>query len=190
MRNLAGILAQRKLTRTIIATLSIAGTRYRWLQPATKSWLIPSAQDPPTELDAKSLTWSNTRGPRTILYNLTVPLVRKNVDFSLFDLSPDQLTRTRCKDPQRYLALGELKGGIDPAGADEHWKTAGTALSRIREAFSARGATPCTFAVFAAIVPNMAQEIWHELEQGTLNNAANLTNPNQVASMCRWLVRL
>ncbi|HAJ78349.1 MAG TPA: hypothetical protein DCO75_01135, partial [Fibrobacteres bacterium] len=32
----------------------------------------------------------------------------------------------------------ELKGGIDPAGADEHWKTAKTAIDRIVSAFKKR----------------------------------------------------
>ena len=190
MRNLGGVLAQRKLTRTITATLALAGTPYRWLHPATSAWLAPTPQDPPTELDVKGLTWSNARGARTILYNRTVPLVKKNVDFCLFDVSPDQLPPKSYKRPQLYLALGELKGGIDPAGADEHWKTAMTALLRIREAFSAQSASPHTFAVLAAIAKNMAREIWDQLEQGTLTNAANLTNPDQVASLCRWLVEL
>jgi hypothetical protein len=34
------------------------------------------------------------------------------------------------------IALGELKGGIDPGGADEHWKTAQAAFNRIRQAFT------------------------------------------------------
>jgi type II restriction enzyme len=38
-----------------------------------------------------------------------------------------------------------LKGGIDPAGADEHWKTAGSALLRIKRAFQAEGLAPATF---------------------------------------------
>lgn len=190
MRNLGGVLAQRRLTRTIMATLALAGTPYQWLQPATKAWRTPTPQEPPAEIPVRGLTWSNAGGARTMLYNLTVPLVKKNVDFSLFDASPEQLNRTSYKHPQLYLALGELKGGIDPAGADEHWKTARTALSRIRDAFSARGACPHTFAVLAAIAKNMAQEIWHDLQQGTLTNAANLTNPNQVASVCRWLANL
>ena len=40
--------------------------------------------------------------------------------------SPETL---HVENPKHYLACGELKGGIDPAGADEHWKTAGKALS-------------------------------------------------------------
>src|SRR5215210_5013030 len=90
----------------------------------------------------------------------------------------------------RYVALGELKGGIDPAGADEHWKTARTALLRIREAFSSHGLAPASFFVGAAIVKGMAEEIWTQLENGALTNAANLTDANQVASLCRWLVNL
>jgi type II restriction enzyme len=57
------------------------------------------------------------------------------VDLSLFSCSAKNLTREIIKIPSAYIALGELKGGIDPAGADEHWKTARTALNRIHEAF-------------------------------------------------------
>jgi hypothetical protein len=185
MRNLGGVLAQRKLTGVIIATLELAGTSYQWLHRATRAWL-PS----PAEPEVTGLAWSNAHGTRTILYDRTAPLVNKNIDFALFDASPDQLTRESQRNPRLYLALGELKGGIDPAGADEHWKTARSSLERIREAFSAQGASPCTFAVLAAIVRNMAQEIWNQLERGTLTNAANLTDSGQVASLCRWLAQL
>lgn len=53
--------------------------------------------------------------------------------------------------PEKYLALGELKGGIDPAGADEHWKTANSALQRIRTGFAKKSLTPYTFFIGAAI---------------------------------------
>lgn len=36
----------------------------------------------------------------------------------------------------------------------------------------------------------MAQEIWAELEAGALENAANLTDDIQVASVSRWLCSL
>lgn len=36
----------------------------------------------------------------------------------------------------------------------------------------------------------MAVEIWDQLEKGLLANAANLNNPNQIASICRWLCDL
>ncbi|WP_390903760.1 AvaI/BsoBI family type II restriction endonuclease [Trichothermofontia sichuanensis] len=86
--------------------------------------------------------------------------------------------------------MGELKGGIDPAGADEHWKTAQAALNRIRQAFADAGHVPLTFFVGAAIEKRMAREIWEQLESGMLNNAANLNEENQVASISRWLCSL
>jgi len=36
----------------------------------------------------------------------------------------------------------------------------------------------------------MAEEIWQQLNDGTMTNAANLTDDNQVASLSRWLCDL
>ncbi|MCH8147047.1 MAG: hypothetical protein IH987_03520 [Planctomycetes bacterium] len=36
----------------------------------------------------------------------------------------------------------------------------------------------------------MATEIWEMLEQGTLENAANLTDDDQIVSATRWLCSL
>ncbi|MDZ4383273.1 MAG: AvaI/BsoBI family type II restriction endonuclease [Thermodesulfovibrionia bacterium] len=58
--------------------------------------------------------------------------------------TPKELS-TAIKNPSLYIALGELKGGIDPAGADEHWKTARTSLIRIQKAFSKKGFSPDIF---------------------------------------------
>ena len=52
------------------------------------------------------------------------------------------------------------------------------------------GLKPSTFFIGAAIENKMAGEIWHQLEEGTLTNAANLTNDNQLASISRWLCSL
>lgn len=90
--------------------------------------------------------------------------------------------------PESYLACGELKGGIDPAGADEHWKTATRALDRIRESFQTR--SPALFFVGAAIETTMAKEIFAQLSDGSLSYAANLTAPEQLADLADWLVRL
>lgn len=108
----------------------------------------------------------------------------------LFSLPPDELESRRYKAAESYIALGELKGGIDPAGADEHWKTARAALDRIRESFSKVECSPHTFFVGAAIERKMADEIWSQLEGGILSNAANLNEANQVASISRWLCSL
>lgn len=86
--------------------------------------------------------------------------------------------------------LDELKNEINPAGADEHWKTARTALERIRIAFSKRGLNPHIFFVGAAIEQKMSSEIWRMLKKGTLENAANLTDDAQIASLSRWLCSL
>lgn len=71
-----------------------------------------------------------------------------------------------------------------------HWKTARTALNRIHEAFSKRKLKPHTFFIGAAIETNMATEIWEMLKRGSLENAANLTDEDQVTSVSQWLCTL
>jgi type II restriction enzyme len=127
---------------------------------------------------------------RTLIYNLTVPITRTNVDLCLFSCSSGDLSPEVYRTAQRYIALGELKGGIDPAGADEHWKTARAALDRIRAAFSRENYTPHTFFIGAAIERAMADEIWNQLNSGILENAANLTHDDQIASLSNWLYSL
>jgi len=189
MRNIGGAMAQRKLTRAIIASLSVAGISYDWLSTKSNTWIHGTEDDPDIELDANGLSWSNGHQNRTIRYNLTVPFLKKNVDLCLFNCRY-QAFSVGYRNPAFYVALGELKGGIDPAGADEHWKTARTSLSRIKLAFASNGFSPHLFFVGAAIENSMAEEIWNQLEEGTLSNAANLTDANQVASLCRWLCNL
>jgi hypothetical protein len=195
MRNVGGVLAQRKLTRAIISALTLAGESYQWLHPINNTWMPMPDDDSDIELHLRGLGWRRDDQPRTLVYNLTVPLVKNNVDLCLFGCSPEQVARKEVakaiySSPASYVALGELKGGIDPAGADEHWKTARTALSRIREAFPNSELRPQTFFIGAAIEKKMANEIWSQLEDGTLNNAANLTHDDQVASISQWLCSL
>lgn len=190
MRNIGGVLAQRKLTRTIISTLRIAGITYRWLHSEVKKWAEMTAEDSDIELFLRGLSWSSKSGIRTLIYNLTIPLIKNNVDMCLFNLTPEELKNTQYKTVQSYVALGELKGGIDPAGADEHWKTARTALDRIHQAFSPIRVLPCTFFVGAAVEKKMAGEIWELLKKGILSNAANLNVDGQIASLSRWLCNL
>jgi type II restriction enzyme len=125
--------------------------------------------------------------------NTTIPIVKKNVDLSIMDGTVGDLDRGKkslIHSVDAYVALGELKGGIDPAGADEHWKTANSALDRIRKSFGRRMKKPQTFFVGAAIENSMASEIFKQLRSGALNNAANLTNDEQLSSICGWMVNL
>jgi type II restriction enzyme len=194
IRNLAGAVGEQKFSRALIATLYIKGKNYRWFHSKSRKWIEQSADDSDIELNLKGLSWQS-KGPRTLIYNLTVPMVQKNVDLSLFAVTPDAISigdkkESAHNDPRKYIAMGELKGGIDPAGADEHWKTANSALDRIRKGFAKLHLAPKTFFVGAAIEKSMAQEIYRQLQEGVLSNAANLTNKNQTVSICKWLINL
>ena len=190
MRNIAGRLAERKLTRAIISALLLTNTQFQWLDNMSKSWISSNNDAADIELKLKAIYWESKRGSRTLIYNKNIPLVGKNIDICLLRCSPNELNRETYRNPEIFLAFGELKGGIDPAGADEHWKTAQTALTRIREAFVSKDLFPELFFIGAVIVESMAQEIWKHLEEGLLINAANMTQSDQIASISNWLVDL
>ena len=120
-------------------------------------------------------------------------IVNKNIDFILVDTTkPHREYRDLLGRYDAFLACGELKGGIDPAGADEHWKTARSALQRIKDKFEDDKAiqSPQLFFVAAAIENSMAAEIFRDLQSGFLNYAANLNNSAQVQDLVDWLVTL
>ncbi len=189
IRNIGGTLAQRKLSRSLISTLTLAGRFYSWLDARSRTWVHMQEDDTDIELYLRGLSWQQDEQRRTLMYNLTIPLVKNNVDICLLSCTPQALP-SAIGTPTAYVALGELKGGIDPAGADEHWKTARTALDRIRHAFSSVELSPHTFFIGAAIERKMATEIWGQLEHGALQNAANLTHTAQISSISRWLCNL
>jgi len=189
MRNVTGSLAGRKLTRSILSALNMAGLPYSWRHRINGTWISGLDSDTGIEAEIRALSWGNGRGNRVLVFNCNVPAVGKNVDMCLLSTDLEQCDAA-IKNIEAYVALGELKGGIDPAGADEHWKTATTALDRIRSGFENAPTKPATFFIGAAIVSAMAEEIWRELESGVLTNAANLTNPDQLASISSWLVQL
>ncbi len=195
MRNLAGSLGERKFSRTLISTLKIQGKNYSWFHSKSKKWIDCSEDDADIELHLKGISWSAEGEIRTLIYNLSVPVVKKNVDLCLFRAAPEEMifgkNRNSCHYKyELYLSLGELKGGIDPAGADEHWKTANTALERIRNAFLTKHLRPKTFFVGAAIEKAMAEELYQQLSNGVLDNAANLTDEDQLVSVAEWLINL
>lgn len=190
MRNIAGKLAERKVTRALVSALTLTETTYHWLHAVSNTWISGKSDNADIELSLKALSWEKKKEARTLIYNRTIPLVRKNIDMCLLNCSPDEVKTATYKIPERFIAFGELKGGIDPAGADEHWKTAQTALARIKTAFANENLSPDLFFIGAVIADSMSQEIWDQLEKGTLKNAANLTNPDQVASLANWLADL
>jgi hypothetical protein len=183
----------------------------RWFDKESEKWKAATSLD---DLDkVRAFAWNTGYLPRVLAYNLFVPLIKteeelvgddetgeskkggKNVDICLLHSTPEQY-RSKAKRPDvvrdagLYVALGELKGGIDPAGADEHWKTANTHLGRIRRSFGALPSTPQLFFVGNAIEASMAGEIWNQLESGELANAANLTDDRQAVSLVSWLCSL
>jgi hypothetical protein len=189
MRNYTGAVAQQRLSAAILARLRNRGANFQWRGDG-RFWANAPQDDAAAALVMNGIHWTSRRRPRTLVYNLTIPQVRKNIDLCLFKVLPADLNQETRATAQNYLALGELKGGIDPAGADEHWKTARTAVNRINTGFSEHGHPVHTFFIGAAVVSDMANEIWQMLEGGSLKNAANLTNDNQLASIVRWLTEL
>lgn len=199
MRNLAGRIAEQKITRTIIANLAISRKPFSWLEKDTFEWINGKYDDPNIELHVKGVAWWERNERRVLMYNINVPFVGgrgNNVDLCLFIGDPRNIVlsgnnqQSIHRKPDKYLALGELKGGIDPAGADEHWKTARSALDRIRKAFSDQGFSTNQFYIGAAIQESMANEIFNMLKAGSLSNAANLTVDMQLNSLCKWLISL
>jgi type II restriction enzyme len=190
MRNVGGALAHRKFVRGIIAALSVAGMEYQWLHGKSGKWLRQSDDDGDIDKHLRGIAWQRRKEWRTLVFNVTVPIVKNNIDICLLNCSASEYSPSILAIANAYITLGELKGGIDPAGADEHWKTARTALERIRTSFAMHGKHPYLFFIGAAIERKMSLEIWQMLEYKSLTNAANLTAPEQSSSLCSWLTQL
>lgn len=191
-RNLAGSLGERKFLRSLISVFNIAGIKYKWKDNDTNTWLDKPTDDTDIEKRIKAIYWKR-KTDRLLILNINVPLVNKNVDLSILQAQPDDLKTGKqsiIHQPDKYIALGELKGGIDPAGADEHWKTANSALNRIRTSFDKKKLKPQSFFIGAAIENAMATEIFKQLQKGTMNNAANLTDDQQLTKICDWIINL
>lgn len=194
MRNKIGALGQEKLIRTIFSSMDVQGITCDWLDVNDKSftWKRKSVGQADIESQVKSLHWKNSNGDRILAFNMKIPTVSKNVDICLYESNTTEYDKGKIvRRPERALMLGELKAGIDPAGADEHWKTGNSALIRIRDAFDAAGYPGIkTSFIGAAIANAMAGEIYGQLQDETLTNAANLTDINQLVEYCNWLIQL
>ncbi|MFZ2724959.1 MAG: AvaI/BsoBI family type II restriction endonuclease [Methylococcaceae bacterium] len=193
MRNIVGSIAGEKLTQQIIAALHVRNYKFAYFDKRANIWLNGETFRTEITPDIKAIRWQIDDKTRLLCYDLTVPIVKKNIDIVIFnndevDITHSKQFNTFKNNPNHYLTLGELKGGIDPAGADEHWKTANTALNRIRDAFEKNNANINTVFIGAAIESAMAKEIYEQCVSGKLNNCANLTKDNQLVEVCDWLI--
>ena len=192
-RNLAGLLGERKFIRSLLSSFNLAGIEFKWLDNESKKWIAKSKEVEGIEKRIKALQWIKKGNSRLLIMNINVPVVKKNIDLVLFNGTIDELKKGKESIiylNEKYLALGELKGGIDPAGADEHWKTANSALNRIRTSFKKKKLSPQTFFIGAAIENSMAKEIFEQMNKGILGSAANLTHDDQLTETCNWLINL
>ena len=171
MRNVIGQVAQNRLTELIAEH---ARNRHgRVLAATTKTGKITS------------LIWSD----RTMIFDKKPKFINKSVDLILLAGEHTDLVKA-IENPANYLLAGELKGGIDPAGADEHWKTARSALDRINDAFEKQDRVPpLSVFVGAAIEASMAVEIFDRMASANFL-AANLTKEDQMIEVVDHITRL
>jgi hypothetical protein len=193
MRNIIGSIASEKFTRFIISQLEVIDSRYELYDKKSESWIESKMYSIDILSSIRGIKWGGKKDrARQLIYNCKVPIVNKNIDLVLLNKHTNDLRAKSLgavlSDVQSYIMLGELKGGIDPAGADEHWKTANTALSRVRDSFLKHNMyVPLVF-VGAAIEKSMSVEIFNQYTDGRLANCANLTDDKQLAALSNWLV--
>ena len=93
-------------------------------------------------------------------------------------IGPDLISSddTEFVQDMPLLWASELKGGADPAGSDEHWKTATQAFNRILLACEKTGREQPPLSFMATIlVDRVAREAQEWLDQGKLTSVYNLT---------------
>lgn len=171
MRNIVGAYAQSKFCEVILENLK------------RNNIAVEISSSPKGK--TQKMSWEK----RALVFDKQLPAVNKNIDVILLD--KHDLTaadRDLLARPTACLACGEIKGGIDPAGADEHWKTARSSLERIRNT-TGKSCPPLFFAA-AAIVRAMAEEIFDQLQDGRLAHAANITIQEQLDDLASWLISL
>lgn len=192
MRNKIGALGQERLIRAVLSCMNVSGIACDRIAADSKRWSRINGNEAGVESKVRALHWKNQTGDRLLIFNAKIPTVNKNVDICLFSGNTKDYDQGRIvSHNDKALMFGELKGGIDPAGADEHWKTGNSALNRIRLSFAEAGYPHIkTSFIGAAIEHSMAEEIYAQLEDGTLSNASNLTNNDQLAAYCNWLIEL
>ena len=171
MRNITGAAATSKFAQEVLRILQERNVTHQ------------SLYSPSNPNKIQQISWEE----RVLYFDKTPKFIGKNIDVTLLRNRSGTLAE-RLNRKEDFIACGELKGGIDPAGADEHWKTAATALQRIREGFSSN--TPALFFVGSAIEAAMAEEIFSQLTSDELTFAANFNAPDQLTDLVTWLTSL
>ena len=103
-----------------------------------------------------------------------------------YKIGPDLHSTAERQD---FVWAAEVKGGADPAGSDEHWKTATQALNRILDASRATSrAQPALAFVATIFVERVAREAQAWIDEGKLTAAYNLTRmlhePQEMKRFC------
>lgn len=184
LRNLVGSSAEQKFLETFKKKLP---KNFKVLKSQTNKFV--ESKDLKNE-KFSAIQWDN----RLLLFNMKPKMISKNIDMILLSLDKEITTRKEISEvlenANNYLACGELKGGIDPAGADEHWKTARTSLYRIKKIFKEKKLNINTFFIASAIESHMSEEIVDMVKNQELTHVANLNKKNQVKTIVDWLFSL
>ncbi len=174
MRNLTGAEGGRSFTAAVTEALR----RQQW-SPLTIT-------APKNAEKIVSIEWRD----RLLVFDKKPIFIGNNLNVILLDKNKMAAGTVSLEKPESFLACGELNGGIDPAGADEHWKTAQSALSRVRDKLKHLNLPISLFFVGAAIEVKMAKQIFAQFQTKQLTYAANLSSDEQTADLADWLTDL
>ena len=191
MRNVVGNLAEEKFKLCLIDNLKNSTYKKKIVLKSNK--IIEDFDGIHETKSIKFIIWKDNEKLRSMAFNLNVPITNKNIDIVIFNKDVSEILQNFeefKKNSKNYLCLGELKGGIDPAGADEHWKTASTSLFRIRNSFQKKNNIVNTFFVGAAIEENMSKEIFALYKNNAKFNCSNLNNNIQLNELIKWIIKL
>lgn len=169
MRNVVGQSAHDKLTEAIIARLEALDKK------------------PERTLNNSKKTVAVKWADRQVIFDKKPKFIDKSVDIIV--VKGESAKTGNLEKPEDYVCCGELKGGIDPAGADEHWKTAKTALERIAAAFEGQGLNkPNLVFLGAAIETAMSNEIFELFSTGWLSGVANINYADQFSEVVDLII--
>ncbi len=84
MRNIIGAIANEKVTRYVTAQLRNLGVDYYAQIKGQPDWVLGTHTSPEMFTNFRGLKWENGKGRRELRYNLGNPIVKKNIDLTLF----------------------------------------------------------------------------------------------------------